>query len=412
MYRAIRKISKCAKNTLDKVSFSYHVKNSLKGCSNAREGTMPIKLEKVSNKETHDLFINLPYEMHKNHSLWVPPLKIFEKNYLDPKKNHHIDHSKIVCYLAYKEGNPAGRIMGIINSKLNETWAQKQARFCNFESINDNDVAASLFNAVETWARENGMEEMVGPLGFSNQDPQGFLIEGFGERPSIGTIYNFEYIPDLVDKCGYEKEVDYVTYKVVIPEKVPEVYEKIAERLLKRATVRVLEFTKKKDAKRYIPKILAFMNEAYSGIYGFIPLSEEVIRKTSNTYNQILDPHFLKVIVNEKDEIVGFIFGIKDVTEGFKKTGGRLIPFGYFQIVCTQKKSKRLDLLLGGIREDFRGKGLDTLMAIAMIRSARDRDMEYVDSHHELESNIKMRAEMERMGGKVYKRHRVYRKDL
>lgn len=373
---------------------------------------MSITVEKVTNQETHNLFINLPYEIHRNHSLWVPPLKIFEKNYLDPKKNHHIDHSKIVCYLAFKNGNLAGRIMGIINSKLNETWSQKQARFCKFESINDNDVAASLFNAAETWAQKNEMEEMVGPLGFSNQDPQGFLIEGFDAKPSIGTIYNFEYIPDLLEKCGYQKEVDYVTYKVVIPDKVPEVYEKIAERLLKRATVRILEFTKKKDAKRYIPKVLEFMNETYSGIYGFIPLSEEVIRKASKTYSQILDPHFLKVIVNGKDEIVAFIFGIKDVTEGFKKAGGRLIPFGYFQIVCTQKKSKRLDLLLGAIREDFRGKGLDTLMAIAMVRSARDCNMEYVDSHHELESNTKMRAEMERMGGKVYKRHRVYRKDL
>jgi hypothetical protein len=373
---------------------------------------MSITLETVTDKKTQNQFITLPYELHKTHSFWVPPLKMFEKNYTNPKKNHHIDHSEIVCHLALKDGNYVGRIMGIINNKLNETWSQKQARFCKFESINDRNVAESLFNAVETWARKNGMDEMVGPLGFSNQDAQGFLIDGFDERPSIGTIYNFEYIPELLEKCGYEKEVDYVTYKVVVPDKVPVVYEKIAERLLKRATVNILEFTKKKEAKRYIPKVLEFMNEAYSGIYGFIPLSKEVIHKTSNTYSQIIDPHFLKVIVNDKDEIVAFIFGIKDVTEGFKKAGGHLIPFGYFQIICTQKKSKRLDLLLGGIREDFRGKGLDTLMAITMVKSARECNMEYVDSHHELESNTKMRAEMERMGGKVYKRHRVYRKDL
>jgi hypothetical protein len=174
----------------------------------------------------------------------------------------------------------------------------------------------------------------------------------------------------------------------------------------------VLEFSKKRVAKKYLPKVLRFMNETFTDIYGFIPLTEEVIRKISRTYFEIMDPHFLRVVVNEKNEIVGFIFGIKDVTEGFKKAKGRLIPFGYFQIKGTQKKSKRLDLLLGSIKQEFRGKGLDTLLGISMIKSANKFGMEIADSHHELESNRMMRAEMERVGGQVYKKHRVYKKNL
>jgi len=373
---------------------------------------MAVSVTKVTSKKQRKTYINFPYILHKDHELWVPPLRIFEKNLIDPKKNHHMMYSQTVCFLAHQGGNVVGRIMGIINKKLNERWGNKQARFCHFESIDNQDVANALLLAVEDWARDHGMNHMVGPLGFSNQDPQGFLIEGFDERPSIGTIYNFEYIPKLLENAGYEKEVDYVTYKVLIPKEIPQVYEKILERVKKRSTLKVLEFSKKRVAKKYLPKVLRFMNETFTDIYGFIPLTEEVIRKISRTYFEIMDPHFLRVVINEKNEIVGFIFGIKDVTEGFKKAKGRLIPFGYFQIKFTQKKSKRLDLLLGSIKQEFRGKGLDTLLGISMIKSANKFGMEIADSHHELESNRMMRAEMEKVGGQVYKKHRVYKKDL
>jgi hypothetical protein len=253
---------------------------------------------------------------------------------------------------------------------------------------------------------------MVGPLGFSNQDPQGFLVEGFEERPSIGTIYNFPYIPALVEKAGYAKEIDYVTYKVPIPRDVPETLQKIVERVEKRAAVELLEFENRANVRKMLPTVLRFMNETYSEIYGFLPLSDEIIQKTVQRYAHIIDPQFLKVLRNEQGDMVAFIFGIKDVTEGFKQARGRLFPLGYFKLLLQQKKSKRLDLLLGAIHEDYRGRGLDMLLAVSMLRSAHDLGMEIVDTHHELESNRLVRAEMERLGGVLYKRHRIYRKDL
>jgi hypothetical protein len=373
---------------------------------------MAVSIRLVENKDDCKTYLELPYRMHMDHELWVPPLRIFEKNFIDPKKNHHMAYSKTVCFLAFKEGRPVGRIMGIINDKLNETWKTLQGRFCHFESTNDKEVADALLGTVESWARESGMDHLVGPLGFTNQDPQGFLIEGFEERPSIGTIYNFEYVPGLLENAGYSKEVDYVTYKIVIPREIPAVYEKISERVLKRSTLKIREFTKRREAKKYLPAVLRLMNATFTEIYGFIPLTDVVIEKLARTYTEIMNPHFLKVVMNEQDEIVGFIFGIKDITEGFRKAKGRLVPFGYFIIKCTQKKSKRLDLLLGSIKKEYRGKGIDTLMGISMVKSAHKLGMEYADSHHELESNRMIRAEMERVGGTVYKRHRVYRKNL
>lgn len=373
---------------------------------------MGITICEVISRKDRIYFLNLPYILHRNHELWVPPLKIFEKSYINPKKNHHLKYSKITCFLAYQDGKPVGRIMGIINKKVNEKWNIQQARFCSFESINDQMVAHGLLKAVEEWGLGNRMDHIIGPFGFSNQDPQGFLIEGFEERSSIYTTYNFDYIPQLIENEGYTKEVDYVTYKIPVPEKIPEVYEKVSIRVLKRATVKLLEFTNKKRARSYLPMVLRFMNETYTEIFGFIPLTEEIIQKTSRTYSEIIDPNFIKILFNDKDEIVGFILGIKDITEGFIKANGKLLPIGYFQIKSIQKKSKRLDLLLGSIMKEYRGKGLDTLLGIAIIKSAHKVGMESMDSHHILESNKNMRAEYERAGGHVYKRHRVYRKEL
>jgi len=158
--------------------------------------------------------------------------------------------------------------------------------------------------------------------------------------------------------------------------------------------------------------VLRFMNETYTEIYGFLPLSDEIIDRTVQRYAHISDPNLLKVLRNEQGDLVAFIFGIKDVTEGFKKARGRLFPLGYFKLLHQQKQSKRLDLLLGAIREDYRGRGLDMVLAVSMIRSAHDLGMEFVDTHHELESNRLVRAEMEKLGGILYKRHRIYRKDL
>jgi hypothetical protein len=373
---------------------------------------MDLEVREVVSKRDRSQYLELPYELHRSHELWVPPLRLFEKDYLDPRKNLHLPYSEVICFLAFKDGEPVGRVMGIINRKLNEYWHMNQARFCDFESIDDQTVGQGLLEGLEEWARERGTDHVVGPLGFSNQDPQGFLVEGFEERPSIGTIYNFPYIPRLIEGAGYVKEVDYVTYKVVIPREVPDKLMKIIGRVEKRMSVELIEFEKKAEARKILPAVLRFMNETYTEIYGFLPLSDEIIDKTANRYAHILDPHFLKVLRNEEGELIAFIFGIKDVTEGFKRARGRLLPFGYFRILHHQRRSKRLDLLLGAIREDYRGRGLDMILAGSMINSAHALGMEVVDTHHELETNRLIRAEMEKLGGVLYKRHRIYRKDL
>jgi GNAT superfamily N-acetyltransferase len=373
---------------------------------------MGITVREVKTKRDRNTFISLAYRLHKGHDLWIPPLLMQEKRFIKPGKNPHMAYSKTLCFLAEKDGIPVGRIMVLINKKIIERWHDDHARFCSFETIDAREVAHALLNAAETWARANGMERLVGPLGFTNQDPQGFIVEGFDQRPSINTIYNFEYIPKLLEAEGYLKEVDYVTLKIPMPDVIPDLYLKIAARLESRTEVKLIEFERKKDLLPYLPKVFRFMNETYKDIYGFIPLTEESVRKVCRTYREIVEPRLLKIVTTQGGEIVGFILGIKDITEGFKKARGRLLPFGYIAIKITQKKSTRLDLLLGAVKEEYRNKGLTTLLAINMIRSARSLGLVYADSHHELETNTQVQAEMKRLGGVVYKRHRVFQKHL
>jgi hypothetical protein len=280
---------------------------------------MSVTIQEVKTARGRREFVKLSYRLHRGHTNWVPPLIVQEKAFIDPKKNSHMSYSKTVCYLARKEGAPAGTIMALINRKLIERSKDAHARFCKFDSVDDQEVAHALLVAAENWAREQGMKRIVGPLGFSNQDAQGFIIEGFDERPSIGTVYNFEYIPKMLEAEGYSKEVDYVTLKIPIPETIPELYLKIAERIENRLGVKLVEFETKRELLPYLPRVLRFMNETYVDIYGFIPLSEDAIRRTVRNYREIVGPELVKIVANSCGEIAGFILGIRDVTEGFKK---------------------------------------------------------------------------------------------
>lgn len=374
---------------------------------------MNIQLKRVASRKDLKKFIHLPQKIHAYHPNWVHPLYMDERKYFDPRKNKAFAYSDTIRVLAYKQNKPVGRIMGIINNRYNALKKEKTARFGYLETWKDEDVVRTLLNHVEEWAKEKGMKRIIGPYGFTDQDPEGFLIEGFQNRATVATYYNFEWMPRFVEKQGYTKDVDYYVYKVKVPEVIPEFYNRIYQRVQRKTHFEILEFTKKKDLKPWIVPVLSLMNECYtrSNIYGYTPLDEKEMHDLAKKYLPILDPRFIKIVHKEKKP-VAFIIGIPDMTEGIQKAKGRLFPFGFIHILRAAKKTKQLDLLLGAIKEEYRGKGLDVLMGVRMLTSAQRAGMEVIDTHHEMESNTKVRAEMEKMGGQVYKRFRVYQKQL
>jgi len=377
------------------------------------ENLHPIEIREVKTKKDLGKFIHLPAKIHKNHANWVPPIYMDDWEFFDPKKNKSFDSCDTILLLAIKEGKAVGRIMGIIHHKYNEKHQENKARFAFFETWNDQEVADVLIGAIENWAREKGSGRLIGPLAFSDKDPQGFLIEGFDEPAVIASNCNFPYQSDLVANKGYSKEVDLVVYQIKIPNEIPEFYLKIYERAVNQNKgLQVLEFTSRRKVKPYIHPVLDLLNRTFTEIFGFIPFTEAEMDDFANRYLFLINPRFIKIVVNEQNEVVAFIVGMSHIGEGIQKSKGYLLPFGIFQIFASARKSKQLNLLLGGIDPAYRGKGLDVMMGVKMIASAHDQGKTVIDSHLELENNTKVRAEMEKMGGKVYKRFRILGKDL
>jgi len=237
------------------------------------------------------------------------------------------------------------------------------------------------------------------------------LFEGFEHEPSIGTYYNFAYILRLLEKEGYEKEMDYAVYRVDLPREVPEFYRKIAERASRKNVCCLLEFTRRRQLKPQIQPVLTLMNSCFEELYGYSALDEKEIQDLSRRFLPVLDPRFIKVAIQGRD-VIGFNIAMPNLAEGFRRAKGRLFPLGIFQILRAGRRTKQLDSLVGGIRSDFRGKGVDAIIGCATMASAIEAGFTFVDSHHELEYNFKVRGEMEKLGGRVYKRFRIYRKFL
>ena len=374
---------------------------------------IPVTIREVKSRKELKQFIHLPAKIHKNHPNWVPPIYMDDWEFFNPKKNKSFGSCDTILLLAFQNKKVVGRIMGIIHRKYNEQHGEKHVRFAFFETWNNDAVADALLQYIENWGRAKEMIRMVGPLGFSDKDPQGFLIEGFDEPAVIASNCNFPYQVELLEKRDFVKEVDLVVYQIKIPDPIPEFYLKIYERARKlNHGLQVLEFTSRREVKPYIHPVLHLLNSTFTEIFGFIPFSENEMDDFANRYLFLINPRFIKIVVNDQKEVVAFVIGMSHIGDGIQKAKGYLFPFGIFRIFAAARKSKQLNLLLGGIAPAYRGKGLDVLMGVKMMESALAARKTVVDSHLELEYNTKVRAEMEKMGGRVYKRFRIFGKDL
>jgi hypothetical protein len=374
---------------------------------------MAIEIREVTSRKDLKTFIYLPEKIHAGHANWVHPIYMDDWKYFDRKKNRAFGYCDVVLLLAFQDGRPVGRAMGIINRRYNEYRKEKTARFGYFDVREDREAFTAILRHIEQWARAKGMTKIVGPYGFSDQDPEGFLIEGFEHRATIATYYNFEWMPKWLEADGYAKDNDWFVYKLDVPKEPPPFYKKIYERQVRRGAFDIVEFKTRKQIKPWIRPVLSLMNETYvaGNIYGYAPLSEEEMDDLAKRYLPIVDPRFVKVIAKD-GQVLAFIIAMPDMTEGILRARGRLLPFGFIHVLRAAKKTKQLDLLLGAVKEPYRGQGLDVLMGVKTILSASEAGMKMMDTHHEMEANVKVRAEMERMGGVIYKKYRAFFKML
>ena len=280
------------------------------------------------------------------------------------------------------------------------------------ETYDDASVFDVLLKAIERWAKDNGMEKVVGPIGFSDKDPQGFLLSGFDDPVSIiVTNHSFEYMITHMERNRYSKSIDLVQYRTSVPKQILPTYTAMYQRVIDLG-YRILEFTKTKAILPYIPDVFALLNKTYTEIYGFAPLDEKEITEFSERFLPFLDPRFIKIVVDQNNNVVAFLVAMPDISEGMRKAKGRLFPFGFLHILRSGRKTKQLNLLLGSVEEDLRIKGIVSLLAVKVVESAQKARMEIFDSHLIMEENTKMRAMYERFDAKVYKTYRVFQKAL
>ena len=370
-----------------------------------------IQIISVTNRRLLRDFIYLPRILHQNHLKWVPPIYSDEWKYFNPGKNPAYAYCDVELAICLYKNKLAGRIMGVINQRYNSIKKETTTRFSNFESIDNPAVSSSLLNHIEKWGREKGMNVIIGPFGMCYHDPIGFLIEGFEHEPSISTYCNFGYLPGLLELAGYTKKYDLVAYKIDIENDVPEFYNRIRDRVMKKSNIKMLKLSSKKEMKKMVMPLLALFNECYQEIDGYSPLDDHEMRILAKQYIPVLDPDYVR-LVYVNDELAAFMIGMPNISHGIRASGGKLFPFGLIKILKAFKTATQLDFLLAGIKKKFQGIGVEVLMGYDIIYTAKRNNFKFIDSHLEMESNYKVRAEMEKLRGQVYKKYRLYQKEI
>lgn len=375
---------------------------------------MSVEIREVETKKELKTFIKVPFEIYKGDPYWVPPLIMDDLDTFTPEKNPAYESADARLFLAYKDGKAVGRIIGILSHAANDKYNTKNLRFGWFDTINDYDVARSLLMTVEKWGKELGMETMTGPHGFSDLDPEGMLVEGFDQLPTISVYYNFPYYPEFVEKYGFKKEIDYLEFRSVNPQEtgIPPKLLRLGARIKERSGIRVHKFKSKRELKKRTVDLFHLLNEAFEEIYGSVPLSEKQILYYVKKYFSFVDKDLIQLAVDDKDEAVGFMIAMPSLSKGFQKAKGRLFPFGWFHILRALKNYEVLDFYLAGIKKSYRGQGIDLLMVLEVLQSALKKGVKYAESNPELETNKKIHAQWKYFNPTQHKRRRIYRKDI
>ena len=378
-----------------------------------------IQIKRVETKKDLKRFIEFHYDLYKGNPYDVPNLYSDEVNTLSKNKNAAFDFCEAEYYLALKEGKIVGRVAAIINHKANEKWKKKDVRFGWIDFIDDIEVSRALFKAVEDYGRKKGMDDIVGPLGFTDMDPEGMLTWGFDKLGTMATIYNYEYYPQHMEKLGgWEKDNDYVEYYLVVPEKSPEKYTKIAEMVEKRYNLHVRKLTKKDIFQGgYGKKLFDLINLTYSDLYGFSELTDRQIDQYVKMYFPFADLNLVTVIEdgNKDNQLAGLGITIPSLSHALQKCRrGRLFPFGWWHLLRAIKfhKTDGVDLLLMGFLPEYRSKGANALLFADLIPRYVNYGFKWGETQVEMESNEGVQSQWGPLDPINHKKRRCYRRSL
>lgn len=375
-----------------------------------------IEIKKVETKRQLKKFIRFNYELYKDNRFSVPDLYEDMLHTFRQDRNPAFEFCEADYFLAYKDGQLAGRVAAIINHRANETWKKKTVRFGWIDFIDDAQVAEALIQEVEDWGKQRGMTTIEGPLGFTDMDAEGMLIDGFEELSTMASIYNYPYYPQHIEALGFEKAADWTERKVMIPEVIPEKHLRISELTMKRYGLHTVPLNSKKEiiAKGIGRQLFDLINSAYAPLFGYSQLSDAQIDQYVKQYIPLLDMRMVTAVANNEGEIVGTAISMPSLSRALQKARGRLFPFGWFYLLraLKWKRSKVLDLLLMAVRPDYQGKGVNAIVFTNLIKSYQEMGFEYAETNPELELNNKMQNQWSNFETQQHKRRRCYVKTV
>lgn len=375
---------------------------------------MSVEIREVTSKKELKKFVKFNIELYKGNPYHVPGLIEEEMMTLDKEKNPAFEVCDAIYFLAYKDGKVVGRIAGMVNRPSNETWGQKRARFGFVDFIDDDEVVDALFGAVEKWARKQGMEEIHGPMGFTDMDHEGMLIDGFDELGTMATIYNYPYYPVHMERMGYKPDVDWVEYRMTVPDSVPDKYLRIASLVERKYGFKTLHYTSRSRLKAdYGRAIFDLINVAYNGLYGYSPLSDRQIDYYIDKYLGILRLDCISVVVDKDGKLVAFGISIPSFSRALQRSGGRLWPLGWYHLLkAIHGKNDVVDLMLVAVSPEYQNMGVNAMVFADLLPTYIKNGYKFAESNLELADNASVQLQWQYFERRQHRRRRAFRRDL
>ena len=374
-----------------------------------------VKIKLASSERDMTSFVEFSNELYRGCSQYVPDLNVDIRETFDPKKNSALEFTDIQAFLATDDnGRILGRIAGIINRHANEKWNTKTVRFGFIDFVDDDAVSEALIKAVEDWGRERGMDAIQGPMGIFDFDKEGMLVEDFDKPNSMITIYNFPYYPTHLERLGFEKAVDWLQVRIDIPQDVPAKYRRVADMSKELFGLHVKKLTDADVKAGYGKRVFQLLNEAYSSLFGYTELTDKQIDEYVARYMSLIDKQMVPVIENEKGEIVGVAITMCSLNDALQKSGGKLLPFGWYHLLKSLKwkHEDHAELLLIAVRPDYQGLGVNALFFDDLIPVFKKMNLQWAETGPQLESNVRELSQWKPLNPTLYKRRRCYRKTI
>ena len=376
---------------------------------------MAVEIRKIGTKRELEKFIQFANDLYADCPYYCPPLFFDEMNCFNQEKNPALEVCEYQLWMAYRDGQPVGRIAGIINRKANEKWNTKHVRFGWFDFIDDLEVSKALLDTVVIWGKERGMDGLNGPVGFTDFDHEGLLLEGYEYLAVMASLYNYPYYVKHVEAYGLTKEADWIELQVFPPKTVPERIERLAEMVKQRYHVHTVKVKNSRElVKRFGIEYMDVIDAAYQKLYNFQPMTVKQKNYYKDMYFQFLNFDFVTLVVNEKEELVGVGLGMPDIAPALRKCGGKLFPLGWYYLLKALK-AKQMDsfsFLLIAVRPDYQDKGVNALFLQDQIPFINQYGIRKLETTSMLETNTKVLSFFMQFDHKQHKRHRAYIKAI